>query len=227
MHPDTPPSVGTEPVGSDARYDWTSGTISKPSDPAQNLDAAVERAGDDMDGDEDKGRSASWTPTNIVAGKKASKDPDSDEDQKLGLAEALDRTIVKLYQMAKGNEELRKGLAVAWNQFNALRGHAAPKNTDISRKMAELKQEIGEPDTGTVSGHMKYLRSMGSAPIGYGGLLDHDPDLHMVSAAERMARDKLDLARSAEQESTVAEARVKAARREAELNDVIRRRMRG
>lgn len=218
-----PAGTGTQPVvGGSKDYDWTAGTISKPSEPAENLDAPAERGiGIEDPGTlgSDKGHAAATHgTTNVtnIAGLEID----------LGMAQALDRTIVHCYQLSKGNEELRKGLAVAWKQLNTLRGVAPPKNTDVTRKLAELRKAVGAPDTGSVNEGLNYLRSMGSAPIGYRGLLDHDPDLHMVGAAERMARDKKELAIQTSMESTQAEARVKAARREAELNDVIRRRMR-
>ncbi len=227
--PGTPPSVGTAPVDGDARYDWTSGTIGQPGDPSEELDAGLRSSG-------------SWAPTNIVAGKgggdmeETDVDDDADDaDEKkaapieldLCMAEALDKTIVHAYKKAGDNLEVRKLLAVARRQLTTMREIQPAKNTDISRKLSELRAEVGEPDTATVSGGLHYLRSMGTAPVGYGGLLDHDPQLHMVSPAERLAeeaRQKVVRAREAATDADKAAERLKMARREAELNDVIRRR---
>ncbi len=146
----------------------------------------------------------------------------------LCMAEALDKTIVHAYKLAPENEEVRKLLIVARRQLNSMRNlsPAANANTEISRKLAELRKEVGEPDAGTVSDGLTYLRSVGSAPVGYRGLLDHDPDLHITTPSERLAKEaleKLERARVAATDYDKASDRLKRAQREAELNAAIRR----
>jgi HK97 family phage prohead protease len=108
----------------------------------------------------------------------------------LGLAAALDRTIVHAYKLAEGNTDLRKLLTTARQQLNTLRGAKPQKDSDVARKLAELRMETGQPDTGTVSDSLKWLRSEGSAPVGYGGLLAHDPDLRLRTAADRLGQEQ-------------------------------------
>jgi HK97 family phage prohead protease len=243
VSPGTPPSVGTGPVvtSGDHEWDWSEGSL-EPGDPAQELDAAVramEASCDPHDtptlgGPGTHFHTGGWEPTNIEGGSlhKSNDDADDGEHVELGLdmgmVEALERTIVHCYKLAEGNQEVRQTLAVARKQLYILAGKA-PKPagpSDIQKRMAEIRSEVGDLGTGTVTDYMKHLRAAGSAPVGYGGLLDHDPQLHVTTPAERLAREALESdrrARTAAQESDKAAERLKAAQREAELNDAIRR----
>lgn len=256
--PGTAPAVGTEPVvaPSGQAYDWSGGSL-EPGDPQQELDAALRamdaavraidaiEAGCDphdaptLGGAGSSFHTGSWEPTNIEGGtlnKGAGEDGDSGErvELDLGMAEALERTIIHCYKLAEGNAEVRQTLAVARKQFHALlrskpqqkKGNAPAVPNEIQQKMDELRSEVGNPDTGNVAELIKYMRTEGTAPLGYRGLLDHDPDLHMTTAAERLAQEvlaKRERARVAASEYDKAEERVKAAQREAQLNDAIRR----
>lgn len=246
VNPGTPPSIGTEPVDGGGEYDWTSGTV-EPGDPPEQLGATravAVSAGGPGDHGHDTGThgvsdgspgtsGGSWAPTNIEAGMGSMgtcEDVDDDADEKveldLGLADALDKTIVHAYQLAGDNTELRKVLVVGRKQLNSMRNITPKPNSDISRRLAELRNEIGEPDAGTVSEGLRFLRSAGTAPVGYGGLLNHNPGLHMVTPSERLAKEALDKerrAREAANDAGKAAERLKAAQREAELNDAIRR----
>lgn len=256
--PGTAPAVGTEPVvaPSGQAYDWSGGSL-EPGDPQQELDAALRamdaavraidaiEAGCDphdaptLGGAGSSFHTGSWEPTNIEGGtlnKGAGEDGDSGErvELDLGMAEALEGTIIHCYKLAEGNAEVRQTLAVARKQFHALlrskpqqkKGNAPAVPNEIQQKMDELRSEVGNPDTGNVAELIKYMRTEGTAPLGYRGLLDHDPDLHMTTAAERLAQEvlaKRERARVAASEYDKAEERVKAAQREAQLNDAIRR----
>lgn len=228
-----PIGVNVPDAGGGKLYDWTKGTISQPLDPEEELDHAV-RAG------QQEGRlDGSWEPSNIEgggghtdSGDSCPVDPPDDDAIKLdlGLAEALDKTIVHCYQLTK-DVEVRKKLVVARRQLTAMRGLKRPSpqaESDISQKLNELRQEIGAPTTSTVSGGLHYLRSVAYAPVGFGGGMKSDPEAHVITPGERLlreARDKERIANKAQAEADQAEARVKAARREAELNEVIRRRL--
>jgi HK97 family phage prohead protease len=228
VDPGTPPQVGTEPVDGDGRYDWTSGAVST-AVPSEQLDAAVgERAADAPDGD------MGYNPETGDIGEGRAVDDSEDAETPaavveldLCMAEALDRTIVHAYKLsAPENVELRKALAVARRQLTTMRGLNPVRNDDIAKKLAEMRSEIGAPDTATVSGGLAFLRSAGTAPVGYRGLLDHDPELHMTTASERLAfeaKEKRERARVAASDSDKASERLKLAQREAELNAVIRR----
>lgn len=206
--PPTTPATGTNgPVDAPSQaYDWTTGPIGEPCDPEEELDHAVgEARADDDDDDEDK-----VPPLDLC------------------MAEALDRTIVHVLGLTDP-AEIRKGLNVARRQLSQLRGvqpgEEQPVN-DITRMYNEIRQEVGEPTTGKVVDYFKYLQHEGSAPVGYRGVLDSDPSAHVRTAGERLlqeAREKDREARAAQESADVAAQRVKAARREAELNDVIRR----
>lgn len=153
-------------------------------------------------------------------------DPNEDQEQEslnLGIAEALDRTITHAYKLAEGNEEVRQVLATARQQLNAIRGLKAPADTDIARKLTELRKEVGMPDTGSVSDGLAFLRSAGALPVGYRGVAMQDPDCHVVTAAERLAHEKADKATRATEDAVAAEARLREARRLGELNAVIAR----
>lgn len=240
-----PPMTGTNgPVDAPGQaYDWTNGDISEPGDPAEELDHPVGARG--LPTGLPVGsvmilqRDGSWAPTNIEAGgsmddeEECGDDADDDGTPPLDLcmAEALDRTIVHCYHQAKDNVEVRKTLVVMRKQLSILRGlepgEAPQPVNEIQRRLDEIRSEVGQPETGTVNDYFKYLRSAGTAPVGYRGLLDSDPELHVTTAGERLAREALQKereARSAAADADVAAARVKAARREAELNDAIRRR---
>lgn len=211
-------------------WNWTDGAL-EPGDPAEDLDAQAERPAigtkhelgyDPFTGE---GRVAREEDSLSELGD----DPLDEEDGadpapvKLSLAEALNATIVHCYKLAEGQEDLRKLLATAGRQLNDLRGVKMPKDTDVNRKLAELAGEIGTPDTATVSGGLEFLRSTGSAPIGFRGGLNHDPDIHVLTAAERLARDKAEALRDATHDMSEADEKVRMARREAELNGAIRR----
>lgn len=184
---------------------------------------------------------SSWEPTNIRGEEEECYDEmGADEEDKeecddgemmsidLGMAEALERTIVHCYQLSD-SLEVRKRLVVARRQLLTLTGKKPIKvgtSSDVNNKLSELRKEIGAPDTGTVSEGLAYLRSAGSAPVGYRGVLDQDPNCRVTSPAERLAREVIDKrarAKTLDGESQLAEQRLKAAQREAELNDVIRR----
>jgi hypothetical protein len=108
-----------------------------------------------------------------------------------------------------------------------LRGVApSEENSEINRKLSELRAEVGETGSGTVSDGLAFLRSAGSAPIGYRGVLDADPAAHVTTPGEKLlkeARISDAKAKRAAAEAETAAARVKAAQREAELTDVLRR----
>lgn len=220
--PQEPGPVGVGPVVSSnsTPYDWTSGTIGEPADPAEELDASVARSAYDPESGETKDCDDDMAPTR----------DDNEEEMKLdlGLVEALDRTIVHTYKLAPENSEVRRLMLIARRQLTSLCGPppSTKKDTDISRKLAELRKEVGSPDTSTVAGGLAFLRSAGTAPVGYRGLLDHDPELHITTPAERLAKEAVESdrrARTANAEADVAAGRVKQAQREAELNAVIRR----
>lgn len=187
-----------------------------------------------------------WQPTNIwtggpgAPGGTAPMQGDATEWEEnpsaqsidLNIAAALDRTITHAYSLSS-SVDVRKLLAYARYQASCLRGapRQQQRSNDISRRLSELRKEVGMPDTGTVSDGLKYLRSAGSAPVGYGGVLSPDPDCHVTTPSERLARkaaeeakEKRSKATEAEVESQRAEDRLKRARREAELNAVIARR---
>lgn len=228
-----PGPVGTAPVVTEGTpYDWTKGAISTPDDPAEELDHPVSARGKEgrLDGN--------WAPSNIEggggggdAGDSDDADDPNDEVIKLdiGMAEALDRTIVHCYQLSQ-DIEVRRKLVVARRQLTTLRGVNRPSpqaESDISQKLAQMRSEVGVPTTSTVSGGLHYLRSVASAPVGFRGGLGADPSCHVTTPGERLlreAREKEKIAVEAAAESDKAEARLKAARREAQLNDVIRRR---
>lgn len=227
------PSVGTAPVDASGSklYDWTTGTISQPEEPTENLDAGL--------GMRAAGPSGSWDAYNPETGEgrvdneancddMAAERDDDGEALKfdMGLAEALDRTIVHAYNLAPENAEVRKLMVIARRQLGSLRGVKPAQTSDITRKLDELRKEVGAPDTATVAGGLAFLRSAGTAPVGYRGLLDHDPELHMTTPAERLAKEAVESdrrARTAALESDKAADRLKLAQREAELNAVIRR----
>lgn len=245
MPPMDNPDVGMGRVDAPARqtFDWTGGPIGQPADPEEELDAPVMRAMDacdkkememdspeckDIDGDADEVCGTDVEPEEC--------DMDEECAIDLRLAEALDRTIVHAYSLSKTNEA-RKYLVAARRQLHSLvngamataearknPAPAKPADNEVMRKFAELRKQVGSPDTGTVAECLQYVRTQGSAPVGYGGLLDHDPGLHVVTARERLERDKAALAaRKAAVECETAESRLRQAQREAELNDVIRR----
>ncbi len=267
-----PAGVGTEPVGGDAKYDWTAGDIGEPWDPEEDLNAPAMRPGIGTRGmsmddphnqpagssgafhgasgswdayDPETGMSSTVKPKSGGAGAEccsddemASRNDDGDEEMDcmdevkldMGLVEALDRTIVHTYKLAGDNQEVRRGLAIARKQLKALAGVKTTGETEISKRLSELRSVVGAPDTGTVSAGLAYLRSEGTAPVGYRGLLDHDPGVHLETPAERLAKEALAKdrrARDAAAEADVASQRVKAAQREAELNAVIRRHRKG
>lgn len=170
---------------------------------------------------------------------------DDDEDDKeenaddgpgeinLSLAAALDKTITHAYSLAKNGAdatevkavlaEIKTVLATAQRQLSDMRGIKQGPDTDVTRKLQELREMSGKSDTGSVSEGMKFLRANGGgAPVGYRGLLDHDPDLHIVTAAERLAMENIQKARRAAEDQETSDQRLKRARREAELNRVIR-----
>jgi HK97 family phage prohead protease len=150
----------------------------------------------------------------------------------LGMFAALDKTISHAYGLSEGNDQVRKLLSVAGRQLHDMCGVKRSRSDDISRHMQELRQEVGMPDTGTVQDCFKYLRSAGSAPVGFRGGFYHDPELHVVTPAERLAMEKQaeltarakTKARKAAEEAAVAEERFKKATREAQINDMIKRR---
>lgn len=167
--------------------------------------------------------------TGDIDASRSDDDDDDDTEEKgdgdinLNLAAALDRTITHAYKLAEGNLDLRKVLATAQRQLSDMRGINTGPDTDVTRKLTELRAEVGQPDTGDVEECMKFLRSAGSgAPVGYRGLLDHDPDLHIITAAERLAMENIEKARRASSDQEDSDQRLKRARREAELNRVIR-----
>lgn len=222
------PDVGTAPVaeGGGKLYDWTGGNVGSES-PAEDLNSEAVRPG--------IGSRGSDMPYNPETGEGRSDDMDETDcdnpddehiELDLGLADALDKTILHAYKLAEGNTEVRRVLGVAQRQLNAMRGIAPKANSDISNMLAELRAEVGVSDAATVTEGLRFLRSAGTAPVGYRGLLDHDPELHITTPSERLARDAVEKdrrARQAAQESDLASDRLKRARREAELNDAIRR----
>jgi HK97 family phage prohead protease len=229
VHPGTPPSVGTGPVsGEEHPWDHTSGTISEPLDPAEELDGSTERAAyfyNPYTGDGVVARGGDCDPDDMADKDDEDRDDDEDDEthRKSGLAQALDRTITHAYKLAEGNDDLRKLLSAAHFGLNDLRGIKSTPNNELNRKFEELRAEVGAPDTGTVSENLKWLRSQGAQPVGYGGVINADPAVHVISAAERIAYDKASAARQAATASNDAEEKLRLARREAELNDVIRR----
>lgn len=161
---------------------------------------------------------------------RADNDPNQDIDNpnddtiNLGLAEALDRTIVHAYKLAKDNPDLRKLLVSARKQLSTMRGQASAPDTEVNRMYDELRAEVGAPDTGTVAQGLAFLRSEGSLPVGYRGLVVRaDPECHVTTAAERMAYEAKEKAIRATEDSVAADKRMRDARRLAELNGAIAR----
>jgi len=198
---------------------WMTGTYD-PDDPSRSLRDA--KADPDGDGDNEE---------------EETKDMEEDDCEEKGfdwsLAEALDRTIVHAYKLAGDNMDVRKALAFARSQLKQMRGIDAAGTSEISKKLTELRKEVGMPDTGSVSDGLKYLRSMGAAPVGYRGLLN-DPTAKQddqmwpgkagMSPAELLEKERR--ARVAQKELEEAQERNRQALREAELQDAISR-MRG
>jgi hypothetical protein len=82
----------------------------------------------------------------------------------LGLASALESTIVACYKLAAGNDELRKLLSRARRQIGELQGDKAPAG-DVSAKLAELRALTGEEpgEKFTVTEGLRALREAGFA----------------------------------------------------------------
>lgn len=92
-----------------------------------------------------------------------SENADEHEQQlDLGLAAALEATIVTCYNMAEGDKDLRNMLAKARRQIRDLQG-TAPSDTDVARKLEELRAEFGEPKTIKVSEGLAAIRQAGFA----------------------------------------------------------------
>src|SRR6516225_5015543 len=134
------------------------------------------------------------------------------------MAQALDRTIVSLSQAVGAGQrgDVRKLVLVARRQLHTLCGlEPRRKDSDVARKLAELRKEVGAPDTATVSGGLAYLRSEGNAPLGYRGVLNS-----ANGGPDRAARDTaVRNAAQANAEAARAQARLAAAEREHELNE--------
>jgi HK97 family phage prohead protease len=94
-------------------------------------------------------------------------DCDEDEHEQelgldLGLAKALEATIVTCYNMAEGDKDLRTMLAKARRQIRDLQA-SAPTDTDVTRRLEELRAEFGEPKTIKVSEGLAVIRQSGFA----------------------------------------------------------------
>jgi HK97 family phage prohead protease len=152
--------------------------------PCPECDEDDSRANDDGDYDPETGEGR-------VTDRCDETDADNPDDDKidLSLAAALDRTIVHAYKLAEGNPDLRKLLSKARTQLDNMRNikNDSP-SSDVARKMQELRMETGQDcEGGNVSDYLKALRSEGSAPVGYRGLLAQDPSLRMRVASDRLA----------------------------------------
>lgn len=78
-------------------------------------------------------------------------------------ADALDRIFVRAYQLSEGNVDVRKLVASARQQLSTLRGFKRSTDTDVGRKMDELRREAGLGPIATVSEALAYLASEGDA----------------------------------------------------------------
>jgi HK97 family phage prohead protease len=99
------------------------------------------------------------------AGEPCNNDGESDSrGVDLGMAAALEKTIVTAYDMATAidDKDLRHMLARARRQVRELQ-HIPAKDIDISIKLAELRSEFGDPETITVSEGLRAISKAGFA----------------------------------------------------------------
>jgi HK97 family phage prohead protease len=167
-------------------------------------DKEAERSGNPFaedDEDEDDEEKAKRSENPFAEDDEEEEEEEEEEEQKgldLSIAAALDKTISHALALAEGNEAVQGVLTQAQSQLNKMRGVDNTGQTEVERKLRELRKECGLPDTGSVEDGLAFLRSEGSAPMGLGHRAILESAKEAQAVAEQRVKELADAALAAE-----------------------------
>ena len=120
---------------------------------------------DDEEEDEDQEKKSSCEDGEDEEEEEKGKDCEDDQPMRVDstIASALDSSLLTAHSLASGNPELQRKLKAARSQLNQLRG-LDNGNTDVDRKLLDLRKECGLPTTSLVTEALEYIRREGTDP---------------------------------------------------------------